>query len=404
MNALRFALLLGLVSGAGCASSGSSVCTTSSDCDDGFLCIDDTCVRRSTTDAGPIDAAPPPVDGGSADAFADGGVDLGPPPMCATAADCDDSSLCTTDECVGGSCQLTPVVCDDGDACTDDGCDPASGCTTTPTDCDDGDACTVDSCDSATGCAHEPLTVPGGSCASPIDISAGGTFTGSSSCAASDFSGVCGGGAAPDVAFVLDLATPSMVRLDAGGSSFALSLFVGSTCGSDASGCNASGTANLNVTLPAGRHFVGLDGLSASASGDWSLAVGITPVVSEETVTFPAVGDTRSFTIGDRPWNSGDFIEGTRATSLSSITSAQLNLAILPNGLTCDDQDMRLRINGTVVGSVIVSPGATSVTPTFTFAPISGPTYTLRLETVRTVSSGCGSAGVPDGSTIVLGS
>ncbi|NIR41117.1 MAG: hypothetical protein GWN79_25250, partial [Actinobacteria bacterium] len=123
-------------------------------------------------------------------------------------------------------------------------------------------------------------------------------------------------------------------------------------------GCNSSGTANLSLTLPAGRHYVGLDGLSSTASGTWSLDVSTTPVIRDETLTFPAAGDTRVMAIGDRPWNAGDYIEGTRSTSLSSVTSAQLNLTVSPNGLTCDNQDMRLRINGTVVGSVIIPPGA----------------------------------------------
>jgi hypothetical protein len=42
------------------------------------------------------------------------------------------------------------------------------------------------------------------------------------------------------------------------------------------------------------------------------------------------------------------------------------------------------------------SRGETTIARTFTFAPITGPTYTLRYETTREVGSGCGSAGYTD--------
>lgn len=409
MNPTRFLLLGGLIALAGCASGFTgSDCVTSADCEPGEVCVDQICEFRGTSDGGGRDFGPVGTDLGSVDlggadgGRVDGGLDFGPPPMCTTTPDCDDSSMCTTEECVGGSCMVTAVTCDDGDACTDDSCDPATGCTTSPTSCDDGNACTTDSCDSGTGCAHAPIAVAGGTCASPIDISAGGTFTGDSTCASNDVTGVCTGTAAPDVAFVLDLPSQSMVSLNAGASSFGLVLFVGSACGSESSGCNSAGTANLNVTLPAGRHYVGIDGRTMTDSGAWSLMVGITPVVTTETVTFPAAGDTRVTAAGTAFWNSGDYVQGTRSTSLSSVRRAQLNLAVDSNVLSCDTQDMRMRINGTIVGSFSIASGTTSVTPTFNFSAISGPTYTLRLETVRTVSGGCGSAGLPNGSTVTL--
>jgi hypothetical protein len=58
---------------------------------------------------------------------------------------------------------------------------------------------------------------------------------------------------------------------------------------------------------------------------------------------------------------------------------------------------MQLRINGAIVGPVTITPGATSFTRSYTFGAIAGPTYTIRLETVSTVTSGCGAAGFPDG-------
>lgn len=367
-------------------------CVTSVDCAVG-RCVDGVCIGDGS-DAGTIVRR----DGGHDD---DGGtmtVDAGPPPMCTTSAGCDDSDMCTTDACMGGTCTSTPTPCDDGDRCTDDSCDPATGCATTPTSCDDSDACTADGCDSVTGCSHMGIVVPGGSCASPIDVSAGGTFTGDSTCAPSSFTGLCMSGGGPDIAFVLTLAAESDVTLDARATSFSAVLIIGAACGTAASVCDSDGTPSIATRLPAGRHYIGLDGGASSAAGAYSLTVTITPAISDELLSFPVASDAHvSASGGGYYWNSGDSIQGVRSTGLASITSADLSLRISPNGLTCDTQDMRLRINGTVVGSVIIAPGATTLTTSYTFGAITGPSYTLRLETTRTVASGCGAAGFPDG-------
>ncbi|MEE9296936.1 MAG: RHS repeat-associated core domain-containing protein [Phycisphaerae bacterium] len=70
---------------------------------------------------------------------------------CETAADCDDSVICTDDNCIDHACINTPndALCDDGLFC--DGretCDAVLDCQLgTPPNCDDGNPCTVDSCD-----------------------------------------------------------------------------------------------------------------------------------------------------------------------------------------------------------------------------------------------------------------
>jgi cysteine-rich repeat protein len=70
---------------------------------------------------------------------------------------CDDGNPCTSDSCVGDTCQHTPAAngtpCDDGNACTTESCQSAQ-CVATALSCDDGDLCTDDSCAAATGCAH----------------------------------------------------------------------------------------------------------------------------------------------------------------------------------------------------------------------------------------------------------
>lgn len=388
MRSLVFALVSSVVASslAGCAQGGVFRCLESSECPGG-RCVDGLCVGGR--DAGGRDAA----------LLADGASlpDAEPPLACTSIAECDDADTCTTDACTGGVCARTPIACDDGDACTDDGCDAATGCTTTPTSCDDGDACTVDSCDSATGCAHASMAVAGGSCASPIDVSAGGTFTGDSTCASSDWSGVCGGASGPDIAFVLDLGAETDVQLDASGSSFAAVLFVGAGCGDASAACDSDGTPTISVWLPAGRHHVGLDGSSPTAAGAFRLDVQLTPVVRDELLTFPSASDAHVAAVGSSYWNAGDSIQGSRTTGLASITSADLTLSVSPNVLGCDTQDMQLSINGTVVGPVTISPGASTFSRSYSFAAISGPTYTIRLQTIRTVSSGCGAAGFPDG-------
>lgn len=388
MRSFLFALVSSVVASslAGCAQGGSGHCTESSECRGG-RCVDGMCVGARDAGGGGDDAGQ-----GDAGPLAD----AAPPLACTSSAECDDADACTTDACTGGACTRTPVVCDDGDACTDDACDPATGCATTPTSCDDGDACTVDSCDSAIGCAHAPTAVAGGSCANPIDISAGGTFTGDSTCASSDWSGVCLGASGPDIAFVLDLATETDVQLDASASSFTAVLFVGPSCGDDSSACDSDGTPTISVRLPAGRHHVGLDGRTSTAAGTFRLDVQLTPVVRDELLTFPSASDAH-VTAQTNYWNAGDSIQGSRTTSLATITSADLTLSVSPNGLTCDNQDMQLSINGTVVGAVTISPGASTFSQSYSFAAISGPTYTIRLQTIRTVNGGCGSAGFPDG-------
>ena len=48
-------------------------------------------------------------------------------PTC-TRASCNDNNACTTDTCVKGVCQHTPVSCDDGNPNTRDTCRPIAGC------------------------------------------------------------------------------------------------------------------------------------------------------------------------------------------------------------------------------------------------------------------------------------
>jgi hypothetical protein len=95
------------------------------------------------------------------------GKDCGDPCMCMSDADCDDSDNCTDDWCdIGtGVCHNDPVVCPDPDECNTAACDPAG----MPGNCDDvqpkpdgtpcpddGDPCTTDECIAGV-CEHTPI-------------------------------------------------------------------------------------------------------------------------------------------------------------------------------------------------------------------------------------------------------
>ncbi len=122
------------------------------------------------------------------------------------------------------------------------------------------------------------------------------------------------------------------------------------------------------------------------------------PVINAETFLFPDIGDTRFTLSGSNFWNDGDYVEGMRLFASPS-DSVEMILAIEPNVLRCDTQDHALMIDGTTIGNFSVSAGDTNVVQTFSFPAIPAGNHTIRIETVRTVSSGCGSAGFPDGAS-----
>lgn len=295
-------------------------------------------------------------------------------------------------------------MCDDGDGCTIDGCASDGTCTHAPNTCDDGDACTADSCSGPGICRNDRAIVTGDMCGAAIDVSAGGTFTGTSTCAASDFSGACGAGDAPDVFLRLTLAAASDVTIDASGSSYDTVLSMGAGCAATSVGCDddsaGGGAARLTRSaLAAGTYYVVLDGKPGGVGGAWRVSVTVTPIATPETVTFPRSTDTMSPTHGYL-WTLGSYVQGSRTTSVATARSVDIRAAPVANGLTCDNQDMRMLINGVEVGrfSVVAGAGTAPIVRTFTFPPITGPTYTLRYENVRQVASGCGSASFGDSS------
>ncbi len=150
-------------------------------CDDGEFCNGtDTCAGGSCVSSG---------DPCSAGGACNESTDMCD--TCLTDGDCDDSNVCTTDACVGNTCENTAIPgccidaadCDDNDACTADICRPTNtcrnralpiiGCCNTVADCvDDGQACTDDGCidnicSYPSNCVEPEFCDPTGGCAIP---------------------------------------------------------------------------------------------------------------------------------------------------------------------------------------------------------------------------------------------
>lgn len=370
---------LGLASGCASGTPEARTCATASDCATDETCLDERCVpRRGPRDAGVgtdarvDDATTPPPD-------APPGVDSGP-----SCSGCDDSNACTTDTCAAGVCDHTPVDCDDTNACTADSCDPASGCANAPISCDDGDACTLDACDPTFGCTNDRPVLPGDLCSNPVDVSAGGTFAGSLACATNVVAGACGATPSADVQHVLTLAAPQRVRFTLTGEGNPV-LAIGRSCGGGDVACG-----NADLLLDPGTYYVSVDA-GSGAAGAYSLGVEVLPFPAPETTSFPVAGDPRVASSNAYYWRTGDYVQGVRTTSLPRARRAVVSLGVPINGLTCDTLPMRMRINGTEVGTFTITPGMARATPTFDFAAITGPSFTLRYETMRQVASGCGS-------------
>lgn len=121
-------------------------------------------------------------------------------------------------------------------------------------------------------------------------------------------------------------------------------------------------------------------------------------VTTSADITFPATGDTKVISKDPYIWTSGDYIEGSRTTTLPSATSITGTWKITNSigtcgllGTTTGKVNADVSINGTKVGSLVIkSSTGTSVPISFTFPAITGPTYKIRYQLTATVASGCG--------------
>jgi hypothetical protein len=193
--------------------------------------------------------------------------------------------------------------------------------------------------------------------------------------------------------------------------------------GADGSACSATdnGDGTYTISCEDGTSVTvsdGMDGTDASScsvtdNGDGTYTIScedsgsvtVLPAATDE-VTFPDSGDTRMTAESDGIyfWNDGDYVEGTRTTSVPTLVRVNMTLEIGENSLGCGEtQDGDFMVNGTTVGSFSVEEGDSQVVETFSVPSLSGPDYTFRIETTRTVAPGCGAATYPNGvSTLQL--
>jgi hypothetical protein len=179
----------------------------------------------------------------------------------------------------------------------------------------------------------------------------------------------------------------------------------GGVCGCASGKTNCSGTCVDTKTDPS--HC----GSCTTTCSTGSTCVGGGCVASSVTLNFPTSSDSWNTAVYPAYyfWTAGDWVQGSRATSLPTATHVSIHINVMYNGLTCDNQDMRMLINGVEVGRFSITPGIATLDTSFTFAVATGTSYTLRYETVRTVASGCGAASfgpggspTPTGSTVTL--
>ena len=258
------------------------------------------------------------------------------PGGCNAANDADCTAVCGNGVLEPGeTCDSTPATptctsfsCDDKNACTTDipsgsarTCDLR--CTSTPvTTCIDGDGCCAPGC---TGLNDSDCAPPNDTCATAVDISAGGDFPFSLYNAKTDFGATntlkCGLGAGGDVFFTFTLPTnPTGAAppqyygyfdvYDAGGNAVnvALELYAGTCqtaspgnptdCAAPTAGPQACGTgANWPRMTPAnnlsgGTQYLLVARLASGAAGRFTLRFHRVPAVCAGAGSFPAAGTT----------------------------------------------------------------------------------------------------------------
>jgi cysteine-rich repeat protein len=400
-------------------------CETGTPREDGFvcgadprsICLDEECVESvcgdGYVDTGGGESCEPPGEGsctdecvlsceGDLDCLDDGNPCNGGEYCELSVHECDhrdplaNGTVCGTSPrriCLSGSCQYSicgdgyvdggaspPEECDDLNTVEEDGCD--NDCTYSchsDSECDDGHDCTGDACDtiSTHTCSNFLLS------SSSICRASAGYCDVSESCTGTDPD------CPPD-----SLRSPLFVCRAAVDECDVEELCTGTSTSCPMNAFAAPGTPCDDGDTS--THTDQCDGYGTCA--------GI-PIVTSEVFSFPSSGDTRvGASSGTYFWRAGDYVEGTRTSVLSTITSADVHLVITYNGLTCDSQDVDVIIDSVTVGSFMIVTGDTVIDYPCSFSSISGPTYTIRYETSHTVSSGCGAAGYANdaGSTITL--
>ena len=136
---------------------GSCVAQGMLDCDDSNICTKDICLPQGGCQNEPV---PGPCEDGSVCTLGDSCVDG----TCAPGQplDCTDDNICTENWCdadFGCVQDVNDIACDDGDPCSvDDRCVLGQCAAGDPMDCDDSNLCTEDNCVPGQGCLFPPIT------------------------------------------------------------------------------------------------------------------------------------------------------------------------------------------------------------------------------------------------------
>ncbi|MFI5299876.1 MAG: hypothetical protein ACHREM_17450 [Polyangiales bacterium] len=109
------------------------------------------------------------------------------------------------------------------------------------------------------------------------------------------------------------------------------------------------------------------------------------------TFVFPKETDPRHLQDDPWMWHLGDWIEGTRDTSLPSVTTLSGVLKVDNQISDCGDYKIDVVLNQRTVGTVTLPAHAESLQIDLIFPRVAGPTYTLKYIGAEQVASGCGS-------------
>jgi hypothetical protein len=184
----------------------------------------------------------------------------------------------------------------------------------------------------------DPATpVPGNDiCSGATDVSAGGTFAGSTSACADDYAPSCGASTTyPDIVYNLTLASPQDVTLDLSSAAPTSYLDLRSgTCGIGMTSLrcvSGAGGHVFNRSVPAGTYWILVDtSIEASTSLDVTLAPPTTACGSAAAVNIDyTAGSTFTTTLtGTTVGRPSDFVPGCRTTSTAPDVPYRINVPV----------------------------------------------------------------------------
>jgi hypothetical protein len=109
-------------------------------------------------------------------------------------------------------------------------------------------------------------------------------------------------------------------------------------------------------------------------------------------IVFPKSTDTHVMVYDPYMWNSGDYVQGSRTTSLASATSLSGSFEITNSLASGGFIDIDVYLNSKKVGTFTFSSTSGATIPiSLSFPAVVGPTYVIKYLETNTVASGAGS-------------